>query len=73
MPALGRRAIQTASLAASNCPALAALSVILMGLGVAEVIAHELRHKAAETLNGLRHAFLAGRNDLAKAFRGHAG
>jgi hypothetical protein len=39
-------------------------SVVLMGLGVAKVdqdaIDHKLRHKAAETLNRLRNAFLVG-------------
>jgi len=52
------------------------LSVIFVGLGVAEVdqdpVAHVVRDEASEALNGLRDPLLVGRNDLAEVFRVHA-
>ena len=52
------------------------LSVVLMGLRIAQIhehtIAHVFRNEAAEALHGLRDALLIGRNDLAEVFRVHA-
>jgi Cupin superfamily (DUF985) len=53
------------------------LGVVLMRLRVAEIhqhaVAHVLRHEPAEAANGLRDAFLIGRNDLAQVLWVHAG
>src|SRR5262249_38719374 len=53
------------------------LCVVFMRLRITKVhkdtIAHVLRYKAAEALNGLGDALLIGRNDLAEVFRVHAG
>ena len=53
------------------------LSIIFVGLRIAEVdehpVAHVLRHEPAEALHGLGDAFLIGRNDLSQVLRIHAG
>ena len=53
------------------------LSVVLMGLRIAEIhqhaVSHVLGHEAAEATHRLGDAFLIGGNDLAQVLRVHAG
>ena len=54
-----------------------ALRVVLVGFRIAEVhqhaVTHVLGNKPVKTVYNLSHAFLIGRNDLAKVLRVHAG